>query len=474
VLQLVSIDPRAEFSQVRLGDRRLQARLELLVSALYDAPDRSFPSAMGSEAELEAAYRFFQNGRVTLDRLIEPHLEATAVRARLASDVLVLHDTTEFRFEGMKQREGLGKLAGNGQGFFGHFALVVTERDRAPLGLGGVVAYTREPKVRDRARMSERERADWPSEAARWGELIDDVNRRIGDVQPIHVMDREADDFVLFQDMRRAGMRFVARMNVARKRYATADAETEALPIETLAGVVPIVATREVTLSARAGKRGGESERVHPVRDRRHATLAISAKTIELEPPRYYRKQRPPLSISIVRVVEISAPAGEMPVEWVLYSTEPVDTTEQVLRIVDAYRARWTIEEYFKALKTGCAIERRQLESLHSLLAALGVFAPLAVRMLALRNYAREQPDAPAAAVVSDIELLALRAIGRTKLSAAPTARDALLAVAALGGHLKRNGDPGWLTLARGFEKLDVATQVIVAMSVDAPRCDQS
>jgi hypothetical protein len=474
VFELVSIDPRAEFSQVRLGDRRLQARLELLVSALYDAPDRSFPSATRSDAELEAAYRFFQNGRVTLDRLIEPHLEATAVRARLASSVLVLHDTTEFRFEGMKTREGLGKLAGNGQGFFGHFALVVAERDRAPLGLGGIVAYTRQPKGRDRGCMSERERADWPSEAARWGELIDDVNRRIGDTKPIHVMDREADDFVMFQDMCRAGMRFVARMNVARTRQASLDAETDPLPIQILAGVAPIVATREVVLSARAGKRGGESERTHPVRDRRSATLAISAVTIELEPPRYYRKQRPPLPLSLVRVVETTAPAGEMPVEWVLYSTEPVETTEQVLRIVDAYRARWTIEEYFKALKTGCAIERRQLESLHSLLAVLGVFAPLAVRMLALRNYARERPDVPAAAVISDTELLALRTIGRTKLPAAPTARDALLAVAALGGHLKRNGDPGWLTLARGFEKLDIAAQVIAAISVDAARCDQS
>lgn len=474
MLQLTSIDPRAEFSRVRLGDRRLQARLELLVSALFDAPDRSFPSAMRSDAELEAAYRFFQNGRVTMDRLLEPHLEATAARARLCSDVLVLHDTTEFRFEGMKRREGLGKLAGDGQGFFGHFALVVTERDRAPLGLGGVVAYTREPKGRDRGRMSESERAEWPSESVRWGELIGDVHRRIGDLRPIHVMDREADDFVLFQDMCRAGMRFVARMNVARKRGATADANESALPIDALAERAPIVATREVVLSSRAGKRGGESERVHPVRERRLATLAISATVVELQPPRYYRNQRPPLSVSLVRVVETTAPVGEAPVEWVLYSTEPVETTEQVLRIVDAYRARWTIEEYFKALKTGCAIERRQLESLHSLLAALGLFAPLAVRMLALRSYAREQPDTPASLVMSEIDLLALRTIGRMKLSASPTTRDVLLAVAALGGHLKRNGDPGWLTLARGFEKLEIATQVITAMSVDVPRCDQS
>jgi IS4 transposase len=46
-----------------------------------------------------------------------------------------------------------------------------------------------------------------------------------------------------------------------------------------------------------------------------------------------------------------------------LYTSEPIDTAEQLLTIVDQYRSRWVIEEFFKALKTGCAFEKRQLES---------------------------------------------------------------------------------------------------------------
>lgn len=441
-------------------------RLQLVVSALFNAPQRSFPRAMQSDAELEAAYRFFQNGRVTLDRLIEPHLEATVERARLVPDVLVLHDTTEFRFEGMKPREGLGEIAGHGQGFFGHFALVVDARDRMPLGLGGIITYTREPKGTTRSRASEPALPALPSEFIRWPELIDDVHRRIGDLQPIHVMDREADDFVLLQDMCRANMRFVVRMNASRARKGAQDEDTQVVPVEVLAQVAPIVATREVALSARPGNRGRGSERVNPVRDYRVTTLSISAAVVHIQPPRYCRAQRPPLPLSVVRVVETTAPQGEVPVEWILYSTEPIDTPEQILRIVDAYRARWTIEEYFKALKTGCAIERRQLESLHSLQAALGVFAPLAVRMLALRSYARAQPNAPASLVMSEAELLILRAlVRRVSLPSSPTVQDALLAVASLGGHLKRNGPPGWMTIARGFETLDLASPIIAATS---------
>jgi hypothetical protein len=469
-----AIDVRSEFARVRLGDRRLNTRLDLLVSALQDAPDRSFPSATRSDAELEGTYRFLQNGRVTLDRLIEPHIQATIERAGLTRRVLVVHDTTEFRFEGMKQREGLGKVPGNGQGFFGHFALVVSEDDREALGLAGIVTFARESRTYNREQLTEAERAARPSEFVRWGMLVEEVHQRMGHLVPIHVMDREADDFAMLHNMYCGGLRFVVRMNAVRRRKGKTRDDDAVLPIERLAESAPLIASREVSFTARPGKRGSRSERTYPTRDARVATLKIFATVIEVQPPRWHRASAAAIPLSIVRVVEVGAPNGESPVEWMLMSTEPIENSEQVLRIVDAYRARWMIEEYFKALKTGCAIERRQLESLHSLLAALGVLAPIAVRLLALRTYARRAPDEPATAVLTPLELQALRAIARSPVPSSPTVRDALFAVAALGGHLKRNGDPGWITLARGFEKLDIAAQVLASISDDAARCDQS
>ena len=82
-----------------------------------------------------------------------------------------------------------------------------------------------------------------------------------------------------------------------------------------------------------------------------------------------------------------------MPVRWVLLTTLPVDSVEQVELVIDCYRRRWLIEEYFKAIKTGCAYEKRQLESSDTLLNALALFVPLLGVCSQLRYLARETPD---------------------------------------------------------------------------------
>jgi len=92
-------------------------------------------------------------------------------------------------------------------------------------------------------------------------------------------------------------------------------------------------------------------------------------------PHEWPRTLPPSLCVNVVYVWEVNAPPGEDPVEWRLITSEPIDTLAQVLRVVDIYRTRWLIEEFFKALKTGCAYEKRQLESLQTLLVALALLS---------------------------------------------------------------------------------------------------
>ena len=132
----------------------------------------------------------------------------------------------------------------------------------------------------------------------------------------------------------------------------------------------------------------------------------------------------------------------------------PVETAAQILYVVDVYRARWVIEEFFKALKTGCQYEKRQLESAHSLLNALAILAPVAWRLLLLRHLARHAPERPASDALTPTQLEVLHATAKRPLPTRPTIREAMLAVAGLGGHLPRNGDPGWLVLGRGMHDL--------------------
>lgn len=194
------------------------------------------------------------------------------------------------------------------------------------------------------------------------------------------------------------------------------------------------------------------------------AHLSIAGATVALKQPLSKRKHSrfeapASLTINVVRVWESEPPEGESPVEWYLYTTEPIETPEQLLSVVDHYRARWVIEEYNKAIKTGCAFESRQLVDYESLVNLLAIFAPIACRLLLIRSEAARDPEASALSVVSEDELNVLRVLGRRKLSPSPTTKEIYFAIAALGGHIKYNGNPGWLTLARGFEKLQTLTE---------------
>ncbi len=109
-------------------------------------------------------------------------------------------------------------------------------------------------------------------------------------------------------------------------------------------------------------------------------------------------------------------------------------------------------------MKVTCAYEKRQLESAAALLNALAVLASVAWRLLVLRTLSRDRADAPASAVLTPSQVACLRGAYRRRrkrdLPTNLTVREAMLALAALGGHIAANGEPGWQVLGRGFDKL--------------------
>jgi hypothetical protein len=194
--------------------------------------------------------------------------------------------------------------------------------------------------------------------------------------------------------------------------------------------------------------------------------------------PDLTRSKDKSLDINVVVVSEVDPPAGQLPIEWRLLTTEPIETAADVLRVVDAYRARWLIEEFFKALKTGCNYEKLQLETLHGLKIALSLCFALAWHMLLLRTLARDALDVPAGAVLTQAQLalliLAASAADNpwsVRLPQDPTATDVMYAVARMGGHVRSNGPPGWQTLGRGFQELN---RLLTAQQWLLARSDQS
>ncbi len=447
----------AEFGGIELGDERLNRRAMGIIEAFEAQPEASLPEMMGSDAELKGLYRFINHVQVDRAKLMQPHIAQTIARIDAAThEIVVAHDTTTCTFAG--HGEDLGVVNGTTQNALHvHPALAIEMASPAPLPMGTLAVQTlaRAPrKSKAEGHAAKDHRAPEDRESARWVRGIELVVEQVGEGRVIHVMDAEADDWRVLSRLT-AGERFVVRISQDRKLATPIAGETKLAPA-LRAPSHPVQLVREVFLAERKpGPFKKRSVKEHPPRQSRMATLSIFGARVTLARPKTAAANEPAsLSLNIVGVREVHPPEGETPVEWWLATSEPIDTPEQLAAVVDAYQARWLIEEFFKALKTGCAYESRQVESRWAVEALLGLSLPMAWLLLRLRTLARVIPDSPATDVLSEVQLIVLRGLLRGKLPPAPTIQQALHAIAGLGGWLKRNGPPGWLTLWRGMKKL--------------------
>lgn len=460
---------RTELEGIDLGDERRSRRALGIADRLADAPEASLPAAMGDRSWSEALYRHLGSASVTLHALLEPHVEKTVKRVAAESTVYAIADTTEFVFSGASPREGLGRVNTKDQGFLAHVTLAVSE-DRTPLGLLGIETWQRAPKT---SRSTTWSRRNTERESLRWARGMKRAAERLGASTGalVHVADREGDIYELLVELSQAKQRFIIR--AAQDRSLVPMESDDERKLFDAAQSTPTAFVVDVPLSARAVKRQPESRRAFPSRRERQARLSFAARTVTIKRAKHRSAKLPPsLVVNIVHVFEFNPPPGEPPVEWLLLTSEPVETNAQIEKIVAGYRARWVVEEYFKTVKTGCAYESRQLESAHTLQALLAYTLLVAYAMLLMRALSRLGRDEPAENLLSPTQLLVLRA-KVARLPDEPTVREALLAIAAMGGHLKNNGDPGWRTLSRGWAKL-LALEEGYAVAQALLRSDQS
>lgn len=424
-----------EFAEAGFGDARLDERLIRLAVGVGAAPAQSFPQSL-SPAELEAAYRFFGNVKVRPEVILRPHVHQTLARIAGTEEVLVVHDSTTVSFTSDGSRDGLTPARGEKQSFFVHCSLAVrADGTRRPEGV--LAASYHVPTEAENGVLQDR-----------WGAHVSAVHGLgLSPDRVIHLMDREADDYEILALLHHIGGRFVIRVQHNRR--------LEDGRLRDVLNATQIQVEREVPLSRRRGKAGPKQRKIHPPRQARMARLAVGGTTLTiLRNPNAARSRREELTLNVVRVWEPEPPEGEKPVEWLLYTSEPIETDDELLRVVDWYRARWTIEEYFKALKSGCALEARQLGDFYALTNATALLLPMAWKLLLLKNASSDNPLQSATAVLDSDELEVLRRISKRALSDTPTAVEVLYAIAAVGGHLKHNGAPGWQTLARGYQQL--------------------
>jgi len=499
--QIPKIDPVADVERSALPDKRHRRRAVRITKALMDTPDKGFPEAMGDSASLEGLYRFVENDRLEFEALLSGHVQGTCERIQGQPLVVVAHDTTQYGFSNESPRDGLGPMNRSGtQGFFDHTALAVLPGRRPDVfGVLGCKPWARswpeesqdapisgvsedaqqpapeaagdagdgvEPSATKtstlKRRLSRQRFHDEDKESLRWVAMVEQVEKEVAQQLPeaerpvlIHVMDREADSYEILADQEQKRRRFVIRSTYDRRVMAPSQAPGSGKLRGVLATAM-VLATRDgIKVSRRGKNRTQRKIKRFPVRGDRIASVQMCAQSVTLVRPDDCRDNWPPtLQVNVVHVHEVNTPEGEEPIEWYLYTSEPIKTAEDVLAVVDFYLSRWTVEEYFKAVKTGCAFEKRQLESYHALLMALALTIPIACSLLRLRTLADLSEPVAASEVLSLVQIHILRKKASGGLPRMPTVKQAMMAIAALGGHIRNNGAPGWQVLGRGYEKL--------------------
>lgn len=429
----------------------MRRRGQSIAERLTKRPELSFPKVFEDDRELEGFYRFLRNERVDAQKLLAPHVTNTLGRIEeTEGPVLCLHDTTTFTFDG---RQNLGIVEGKTRGFLAHCSLAFG-LDGMPLGALRVHTWQRDaakpsPTKLRKQGASQQAIRDMPSEMDRWDESIVAIEALVGKPgKLIHIADSEGDDYRLLSQLNQRECRYVVRGCYDRQII---DAELTLL--RTRLVVESSVARRSVKLEPRTTS---TSKRNTP-RKGRTAELEVRAAAVSIKRPMKLSGDVPAtVELNVVHVLETAPPPGQPPIEWILLTSEPIDTTEAILAVVDMYRRRWLIEEFFKALKTGCAYEARQLESFDTFDNALALFVPVAWGLLRLRALERTDSDLVAEDYFTPDQVAVLRAKSRTPIH---TVADALAAIAKIGGHIKNNGRPGWLVLWRGLHDLFLLVQ---------------
>lgn len=455
-----------ELQTVDLGDERLDARFELLLSALGNRPNLSIPAACRGRAEMKAAYRFFDNEKVTFEKVLQPHIDQTMVRLAEQKLLLLVQDTTEIDLtRPEKPIAGVGWLDGSRQGVLLHEVQAFTPAG-VPLGTVWAEVINRTDGV-SQASAAEKdyERKHTPieeKESLRWltgMRAARAVAQQLPAAQCVCVGDSEADIYELFAEPRGEYPLHWLIRGCYDRALETADPQTtdatQHLRDQVLAS--PLLYEVELRIRGRKAKTAVEDRGRRQNREARQAQVEVRVATATLRPPWRFDRQLAAVTVNVVLVREPNPPAGEPPLEWLLLTTLPIDTLEQVRTVVAYYCVRWGIEILFRTLKSGCRIERRRLEDVERMLPCMALYLIVSWRTLFVCHMGRSCPDLDCEAIFEPSEWKAVWVAVHQQQPPKQTPRLGTMVhlIACLGGYVERKGgEPGPQTVWIGLQRM--------------------
>ncbi|HTM53043.1 MAG TPA: IS4 family transposase [Pirellulales bacterium] len=434
------------FGRAELGNKARTKRLVQVADALTRHPGGTLPQKINDPMALQAMYRLMNRPEVTHASVLAAHQLETQQRiAAHAGPLLAICDATELDYSGLDSLEELGQI-GNGtcRGYVCHNVLIVDPATRSVLGLANQILHTRVAAPQE----TRKEAAARESRESRlW---LQGTEPLPGDPKLITVFDRGGDTFEALEHEAHSGRRFVIRSTHNRQVLAEHTGQARQQPLRQLVRKTKAVGSFELEVPAQDGP---------PART---AKLQYSYTALRVLPPRNKRGQHgnQPLALWVVRVWESDPPRGAEPLEWFLLTNEPIDGASAARQVITWYECRWIVEEYHKAMKTGCDIEHMQFTHVARLEPMIALQSIVALTLLNLRDVSRraDAKTTPARTVVAEpyIEALSLWRHGEVHLDW--TIHEFYFALARLGGHQNRKGDkqPGWIVLWRGWTSLQL------------------
>lgn len=406
--------------------------------------------ARGVRAREVRFNRFLGNAKVTLAGVIEGWSGGT-VAAVEGRHILAIQDTSEINFATTaKRRRGLGEIGhGNGRGILLHPMLAVDAENGSCLGLVSGQVWTRKGRrtvSHDLRDLSDKESQRWIATALAAKPLLAKA------AMITALGDRESDIFALYASAAKERFHVIARSMHDRKL-------AEGIGLYAASQAMAVVDQRAIVLPARAQR----AERV--------AVLELRFGAVRLARPqtRFLRHLPESLPLNYVDVREPDPHAGTEPLHWRLLTTHPVATVEEAWRIVEWYKRRWLIEQFFRILKTqGFKLEDSQVGTAERLLKLVAIAAKAAVITLQLVQARDGRDHQPVRIAFNAEEVATLAAFNRnleaqSKRLRNPHPPDSLAWAAWIVGRLggwdgyPSSKPPGPITMKHGLEYFHAA-----------------
>jgi hypothetical protein len=458
-----------EMDGVDLRDKRLNERITTVLSSLASHPTASIPAACGGHSEMTAAYRLFENPKVTPERILAPHFERTRTRIAAQEVVILVQDTTEIDLSRPGSKvEGAGPLDGSTRrGCFLHLMEAFTPNG-TPLGTVWAETWARDEESLQKSKAEKRKKRQTApieeKESYRWLQGLRkarDVAENCPETMCVCVADSEADIYDVFAEPRgeMSPVQVLVRLCHDRAVFSEELREDEAQPalIRHTVLATPVLFTSEITARGRTTPYACDARTRRQPREDRDAVVEVRALSIALQPPS--RSVHPPVTVNVVLVTERNPPEGDEPVEWILGTTLPIDSVEQVQTVIQYYRMRWMIEVFFRTLKTGCRVEERRFETLDRQLCCLSVYLITTWRTLLVVHLGRSSPDMSCEVLFDPAEWKSVwvAVVKERPPRTPPRLQQMVRLIAQLGGYVNRpnrTDPPGPQTVWLGMQRM--------------------